>query len=66
MSNDEILEGIKSGRFYDFVAKNYYKMDKEQLRDIILELLAQFNGLQYERILAELKQALIDYRCWQE
>lgn len=66
MEDKEILDGLKSGRPYDFIASNYYRMDKEQLRDIILELLAQFNGLQYERILAELKQALIDYRCWQE
>lgn len=36
MENKEILEGLKKAS-YDFIANNYYKLSKEQLKDILLE-----------------------------
>lgn len=66
MEDKEILEGLKSGRPYDFIANNYYKMDKAQLKDIILELLAQFEGKVYEGVVNELVQNLVEYKGWEE
>lgn len=34
----EILKAIEEDWLYDFVANNYYKMSKEELRDLILEI----------------------------
>lgn len=34
----QYLEALKNGDSYDFIAKNYYKFSKEELKDIILEL----------------------------
>ena len=36
MERKEILKGLKKAS-YDFIANNYYKMDKETLKDILLE-----------------------------
>lgn len=66
MEDKEILEGLKSGRPYDFIANNYWKMDKENLRDIILEILAQFDGKVYEGIIEELVKNLVEYKGWEE
>lgn len=66
MEDKEILEGLKSGRPYDFIANNYWKMEKEQLKDIILELFAQFEGKMYEGIINELTQNLVEYKSWEE
>lgn len=38
MLND-FIEALKNDTSYDFIANNYYKMDKNDLKDIILELL---------------------------
>lgn len=66
MEENEILEGLKSGKPYDFIANNYYRMDKGQLKDIILELLAQFEGKIYEGIINQLVENLVEYRSWDE
>lgn len=66
MEENEILEGLKSGKPYDFIANNYYRMDKGQLKDIILELLAQFEGKIYEGIINQLVENLVEYRSWNE
>lgn len=34
----EISEAVEYGDFYEWVANNYYKLDKEQLKEIILNL----------------------------
>lgn len=34
-----IVEEIRAGRAYDLVANNYWKMDKEVLKDICLEFI---------------------------
>ena len=38
----EMLEkmriAVRDDRFFDFIANNYYKMDREDLKQIILEL----------------------------
>lgn len=33
----ELIEAIKNGNSYDFIANNYWKMSKEQLKDALLE-----------------------------
>lgn len=35
---NELMESIENGGLYDYIANNYYKMSKEQLKEIILEL----------------------------
>ena len=35
--NKELLDAIRSGQSYDFIANNYWKMSKEQLKDTLLE-----------------------------
>lgn len=33
----EFIKAINKGSAYDFIANNYYKMDKDTLKDICLE-----------------------------
>jgi hypothetical protein len=66
MEQREILEGLKSGRPYDFIANNYCKMDKTDLKDIILELLGQFDGNFYETVVNTLAENLVEYKSWEE
>lgn len=67
MEDNEIIEGLKSGRAYDFVANNYWKMDKEQLKDIILELLALLDDKVCEKnYIKELTENLIIYKSWEK
>lgn len=35
---DEIMKAIEENRLYEFIREHYYEMDKEELKDIILEL----------------------------
>lgn len=35
--NDELKEAIKNNNVFDYVSNNYWKMNKEELRDIIKE-----------------------------
>ena len=65
MEEKEILQGLND-KPYDFVANNYYKMSKEQLKDIILEILAQFDGADYEEVKTTLVKNLKEYRSWEE
>lgn len=69
MENKEILKGLKKTP-YDFVANNYYKMDKEQLKDIILELICiaddlddTWDGDDYRD---KLVNNLIEWKSWDE
>ena len=34
----EILQAIKEDRLYDFIANNYWQIEREILRDLILEI----------------------------
>lgn len=34
---DEIMKAIEENRLYDYIANNYYKMSKEELKDVLLE-----------------------------
>lgn len=35
----EIIQAIKKGELYDYIANNFYKISKEDLRDLILEII---------------------------
>lgn len=35
----EIIQAIKKGKLYDYISNNYWKMSKEHLRDLILEII---------------------------
>ena len=35
----EIILAIKKGKLYDYIASNFYKISKEDLRDLILEII---------------------------
>lgn len=34
----EIIQAIKKDKLYDYIANNFYKISKEDLRDLILEI----------------------------
>ena len=36
---EQVIEAMENDVAYDFIANNYYKMDKTDLKDILLELL---------------------------
>lgn len=33
------IQAIKKGKLYDYIANNFYKISKEDLRDLILEII---------------------------
>lgn len=35
----EIIQAIKEDKLYDYIANNFYKISKEDLRDLILEII---------------------------
>lgn len=35
----EIIQAIKKGKLYDYIANNFYKISKEDLRDLVLEII---------------------------
>lgn len=41
----EIIQAIKEDRLYDFIANNYWKMEKEVARDLLMEI---YYVLRYE------------------
>lgn len=38
----EIIQAIKDNNLYDYISNNYWKMSKEHLRDLILEIIYMF------------------------
>jgi len=36
---EETLKAIEEGRLYDFIADNYYRLTKDELKDILLEVI---------------------------
>lgn len=45
MTKRELLEKVESEQMYDFIASNYYLLDKEVLKDILLEYIYAFYKL---------------------
>ena len=37
----EIIQAIKKGKIYDYIANNFYKISKEDLRDLLFEVLGE-------------------------
>ncbi len=40
---DEVMKAIEENRLYDFIANNYYRMSKEELKDVLLEVIWNCN-----------------------
>lgn len=67
----EIIKAIKEDRLYDFIANNYWNMNKEIIRDLLMEI---YYILRYEEndILSSdmLNERIINYlkenRDWEE
>lgn len=57
MDKEEILKELEKAP-YDFVANNYYKLDKEELKNICLEAIYQLDETQTKNMLEELKDRL--------
>lgn len=38
----EIIQAIKKDKLYGYIANNFYKISKEHLRDLILEIIYMF------------------------
>ena len=55
---EEILKACKDGTLYDFIANNYWKMSKEELKDVCLE--AVYLADNDEEIGKELEERLCD------
>ena len=36
---DEIMKAIEENRLYDFIANNYWRMSKDELKDVLLEVI---------------------------
>lgn len=56
---DGLGEAFKTGRVYDFIAKNNWRMTKDELKDILLEILdAETHGMNDEEAADQLAPAL--------
>lgn len=69
----EILTAIKEDRLYDFIANNYWKIEKEMARDLILEIYYVFRyetSLDIEeefiKVHENLIESLKENRDWEE
>ena len=40
---DEVMKAIQENRLYDFIANHYWEMSKEELKDILLEVIWNCN-----------------------
>jgi hypothetical protein len=38
-SREGLLKALNSDRLYDYVANHYWEMDKEELKDVLLEVI---------------------------
>lgn len=72
MEYKEIIEAIKNNKLGEFIINNYYKMEKEDLRDLIIEtyyLLLESIEQNEENIKQynnNLVNNLIEYRSWEK
>ena len=60
----EILQAIKNDNFYDFIANNYMKIEKEKMKDLILEIYYIFKyetTLEIEENFKQTNEKIIDY-----
>ena len=69
----EIIQAIKKGKLYDYIANNFYKISKEDLRDLILEIIYMiYYGYEYSidgdrQLLNEhIVECLKENREWEE
>ena len=69
MGEKEILQAIKDNKLYGFISNNYYEIDKEKLKDIILELYfivtEEFN-INDKELNDKLIEYLEEYKGWEE
>lgn len=35
----QVMQAIEKGELYDFIANNYYNMTKDELKDVLLEVI---------------------------
>lgn len=54
---DEVMKAIEENKLYDFIANNYWNMDKAELKDIILELIWVYD--EYGQASEEQRQHLL-------
>lgn len=63
---EKFIKALEQDKAYDYIANNYYNYTKDELKDIILELLYGIytndtNYMQtYESIVEEIKERYID------
>ena len=50
MENKEIIKAIENDSIFDFIANNYWKMDKFDLRCILLEYIYALSEIEHNRI----------------
>lgn len=69
----EIIQAIKEDRLYDFIANNYWRMEKEIVRDLLLEIyyiLRYETDIDLDINMAETRKKIIEYlkenRDWHE
>lgn len=56
---DGLEEAFKTGRVYDFIAKNNWRMTKDELKDILLEIVdAETHGMNSKEAADQLAPAL--------
>lgn len=60
---NEFIEALKNDTCYDFIANNYYKMSKEELKNCFLEVLFEVkyskdinDDFSIDRVIEELKE----------
>ena len=66
MTKKEIIEGLNSNMAYDFIANNYWKMDTEDMRDLLEELIALYDRYEWENVKDKLINNLCEYKNWDE
>ena len=69
----EIIQAIKEDRLYDFIANHYWEIDREILKDLMLEIYYIFRyetSLEIEEDFSETHEKLIESlkenRDWEE
>jgi hypothetical protein len=58
MTKKEIIKGIKDLGLYDFMARNYYQLSKDELKTIALECVYLLKDSDTKEIIKELKERL--------
>lgn len=66
LSKKEIMEGLDSSIPYDFIANNYWRIDDDNMRDLILELIALYDRYEWENVKDKLINNLCEYKNWDE